>query len=109
MNRWPPGRSDHAPGLVVISATRASRWSDVDCALAAENLMLAAPNVGLGSCWIGFAQDWLRTSEGKAAIGLTDAAQPVAPIVLGHPEIQPSSVGRREPEIIWIDAAQMAE
>lgn len=92
----------HAPVLVVISSTRPSRWSDIDCALAAENLMLAARDAGLGSCWIGFAQDWLATAEGKAAIGLADPALPVAPIILGHPEIQPTPVGRKAPEIIWI-------
>ncbi len=92
----------HAPVLVVISSTRQTRWSSVDCALAAENLMLAARDAGLGSCWIGLAQDWLGTSEGRATIGLGDNSVPVAPIILGHPQSQPTPVGRREPEIIWI-------
>ncbi len=48
------------------------------------------------------AQDWLETSEGGAAIGLSDTGAPVAPIILGHPILQPTPVGRREPEIIWI-------
>lgn len=34
-----------------------------------ENLMLAAYALGLGSCWIGFAQSWLDTDEGRAATG----------------------------------------
>jgi len=36
-----------------------------DCALAAENLMLAAHGVGLGSCWIGLAQGLLNTPDGN--------------------------------------------
>lgn len=92
----------HAPVLIVISSSRQSRWSDIDCALAAENLMLAARDAGIGSCWIGMAQDWLGTPEGKATIGLVGPGAPVAPIILGHPQLQATPVGRRAPEIIWI-------
>lgn len=51
----------HAPVLIVISAAEPSDWAVEDCALAAQNLMLAAYAAGLGSCWIGFAQAWLGT------------------------------------------------
>jgi nitroreductase len=44
-----------APVLIVISAAESS-WAVEDCALAAQNLMLAAHAMGLGTCWIGFAQ-----------------------------------------------------
>ena len=46
----------HAPVLIVICAVDAGDWGVEDCALAAENLMLAAYAAGLGTCWIGFAQ-----------------------------------------------------
>lgn len=92
----------HAPALVVIASATQGEWAAVDCALAAENLMLAARAAGLGSCWIGFAQLWLRTAEGKAAIGLPSDSLPVAPIIVGHPEAQPAPVPRREPDILWI-------
>lgn len=39
----------HAPALIVISAA-AGPWIVEDCALAAENLMLAACAAGLGTC-----------------------------------------------------------
>ena len=56
----------HAPSLIVISASQTgARWAVEDCALAAENLMLAAFASGLGTCWIGLAQAWLGTAEGK--------------------------------------------
>ncbi len=40
----------HAPVLIVIAAVEAGPWGTVDCALAAQNLMLAAESLGLGSC-----------------------------------------------------------
>jgi nitroreductase len=46
----------HAPVLILISAEPLGPRIIEDCALATENLMLAACAVGLGTCWIGFAQ-----------------------------------------------------
>ncbi|MGA8615900.1 MAG: nitroreductase, partial [Xanthobacteraceae bacterium] len=57
---------------------------------------------GLGTCWIGFAQGWLGTAEGKAALGLPTTYLPVAPIIVGRPKAAPPPVARKEPEIRWI-------
>lgn len=93
----------HAPALVLISAATEGVWNVEDCALAAQNLMLAAFAEGLGSCWIGFAQGYFGTAEGKAALGLPVAWVPVAPIILGHPKAAAPAVQRRAPEILWVN------
>jgi nitroreductase len=92
----------HAPALVVISAVAAGPWIVEDCALAAENLMLAAFSEHLGTCWIGFAQGFLNTPAGKSLIGAPTDSVPVAPIIVGKPKSLPPPVPRREPEIRWI-------
>ena len=92
----------HAPALIVISARAAGPWIVEDCALAAENLMLAAYAVGLGSCWIGLAQSYLNTAVGKKALGIPAAWVPVAPIIVGHPKTVPPTVARAQPEIRWV-------
>ena len=92
----------HAPALVLISATDDAHWGVIDCALAAQNLMLAATGAGLGTCWIGFAEGWLATRDGKAFLGLPDEYTPVAPIIVGRPASKPAPVARRKPEIRWI-------
>src|SRR5208282_6045765 len=74
----------HAPVLILISGSAQVPWIVEDCALAAENLMLAAYARGYGACWIGFAQSFLNTSEGKNMLGLPSACVPVAPIIVGH-------------------------
>ena len=56
----------HAPVMILISANAEGPWIVEDCALAAENLMLAAHAIGLGTCWIGFAQGFLNTPDGKS-------------------------------------------
>jgi len=46
-----------APLLILIVAEKGSNsgWTKIDCALAAQNMMLRAYDLGLGSCFIGFA------------------------------------------------------
>jgi nitroreductase len=92
----------HAPVLILISAVAEGPWIVEDCALAAENLMLSAYAVGLGSCWIGFAQGFLNTSDGKNLLGLPGAWVPVAPIIVGHPKTMPPTVPRNKPEVRWV-------
>jgi nitroreductase len=94
----------HAPALIVISSVAESPWTVENCSLAAENLMLAARAAGLGTCWIGFAQSWLGTPEGKAVLKLPEQYVPVAPIIVGHPKSASPPVPRKEPEIRWLGA-----
>ncbi len=96
----------HAPALVLVLAKSSEAQAVEDCCLAAENLMLAARDCGLGTCWIGFARPWLNLPETKAELGLPDQYQVVAPIVLGRPIAWPESHGRRPAEIYWIRPAQ---
>jgi nitroreductase len=86
--------------LIVICAPEGA-WAAEDCALAAQNLMLAAHAAGLGSCWIGFAQGWLRTPEGRAALKIPPDVLPVAPIIVGRPKTEPKAVPRKAAEIHW--------
>jgi nitroreductase len=91
-----------AKALVVISAKNEGPWIVEDCVLAAQNLMLAAFAEGLGTCFIGFAQSYLNTPAGKAAIGAPATWVPVAPIVVGWPAATPAPVPREPPEIRWL-------
>jgi nitroreductase len=92
----------HAPVLIVICSSVTTPWATEDCALAAENLMLAAHAGGLGTCWIGFAQSWLGTPAGKSLLQLPADIAAMAPIIVGHPKSAPPAVPRRTPEVLWI-------
>ena len=92
----------NAPSLVVISTASKGPWMSEDAALAAQNLMLTATALGLGSCWIGFAQGWLNTPEGHQLLNLPEGAFVVAPIIVGHPRTNPPPVARKAPLVSWI-------
>ena len=46
----------HGAPLLILVVAEKSEWAAIDCALAAQNMMLQAYALGLGSCFIGFAR-----------------------------------------------------
>ncbi len=93
----------HAPALAIVLAKTSDAQAAEDCCLAAENLMLAARDEGLGTCWIGFVRPWLDLPSTKHELGLPADHHVVAPIVLGYPKAWPASHGRNPAEIHWLD------
>lgn len=85
--------------LVVIAATTDAAQCAEDCCLAAQNLMLAAHAMGLGTCCIGFARPWLNLGETKAELGIPPPYSPIIPIVVGYPKFAAPPVPRKTPEI----------
>jgi nitroreductase len=92
----------YAPALVLVMARSPERQASEDCCLAAQNLMLAARDEGIGSCWIGFARHWLNLPSTKKELGLPKGYCVVAPVVLGYPAAWPESHGRKPAEIHWL-------
>lgn len=91
-----------APALIVISAAAQGPWLETDCALAGQNLMLAAVAAGLGACWIGLCQPFLETEEGRALIALPPAERVFAPIIVGYPKDIPVASVRETAQVKWI-------
>ncbi len=92
----------HAPALVLVLAKSSDRQASEDCCLAAENLMLAARDAGLGTCWIGLSRPWFDLPSTKLELGLPENYRIVAPIIVGHPKSWPEPHGRNPAEIHWI-------
>lgn len=99
----------NAPALVVISSPSDNLWRTEDSALAAQNMMLAAHALGLGTCWIGFAEAWLNTEEGLHKLDLSDAHQVVAPIIVGYPRAVLPPVPRKAATVTWIGPSISAQ
>jgi nitroreductase len=85
--------------LIVIAAKPLGPFVAADCWLAAENVMLAAYGLGLGTCCIGFALGALNTPQLKMDLGVPDDAMVVAAIIVGQPAGKPASVPRKPPQI----------
>ena len=71
----------HAGTLIIICAKPNGLNVEEDCCLAAQNLMLAAYGLGLGTCPIGFARPWLNLARVKRDIGIPGGYGVVFPVV----------------------------
>jgi len=85
--------------LIIICGKTSSPFFVADCWLAAENLMLAACAMDLGTCVIGSAVEAFNNPEVKRRLGISDDFTVVAPIVLGYPEASSPPTTRKSPLI----------
>lgn len=86
--------------LIVIGTSQQGPFSDADCWLAAQNLMLAAAARGLGSCCIGFAVPVLNTTEAKRELGIPERGAAVAPVIVGIARGAAAGVPRKPPHVL---------
>jgi nitroreductase len=86
--------------LIVICAKPLGPFVEADCWLAAENLMLAACALGLGSCCVGSVVPVLRSAEVKSELSIPADITPVAPIIVGVPAGTPADAARRNPDVL---------
>jgi nitroreductase len=89
-----------ASTLIVICGKPMGPFVVADCWLAAENLMLAACALGLGTCCIGSALPALNAPEAKAELSIPADVTAIAPIILGVPSGSAAAVSRRDPDIL---------
>ncbi len=88
--------------LVIILGNKKSVTADWDCAMAAQNMMLAAHSRGIGSCWIGFAMPALMDEKILKELGAPAGYKAVAPLIFGHPRSETTMPKRNEPEVKWL-------
>ncbi len=82
-----------APLLIFIAAER-TEWSAIDCALAAQNMMLRAYDLGLGSCFIGFGTLLKGDRKTLMDIGMEDSEELYCPLIFGYPKEWPEPKDR---------------
>ncbi|SHI38266.1 nitroreductase family protein [Propionispora hippei] len=87
--------------LLLVYAKPASPFAVTDCCLAAQNVMLAAHSLGLGTCWIGFAQEFLQQPPIKQELGIPETYVMVAPLIVGYPASEQEPVVKHAPEIVF--------
>ncbi len=86
-----------APLLVLLVGDK-EKWTAIDCALAAENMMLRAYGLGIGSCYIGFMNFIGDERETLKSIGIKDSQELYCPLIFGYPKDWPGPK-TREPKI----------
>lgn len=94
-----------APTLIIISDIEHSIAPGINCAAAAENLLIAAESVGLGACWIYFALQAFSSPHGQALreeLRLPAGHAPHASVALGYVASSPDPIDRNPNRITYI-------
>ncbi len=92
----------NAPVLVIILGNKNAPTVDYDCAMAAQNMMLAAHSRDIGSCWIGGVLPALMNDELLKELGAPEGYKAVAPLIFGYPKGKTQMPEKIEPEIKWL-------
>ncbi len=88
-----------APVVICACGTPARAWvrsdgknyCDVDVSIVMDHLILAATDLGLGTCWIGA----FNPTAAREVLNLPDDVEPIAFTPLGYPSDQPGPKKRK--------------
>lgn len=81
-----------APIVIVIAARKLTQYARDDCIFAAQNIMLCAKDLGLGTCYVGgFSEDKVRK-----LLSIPDGYILPGMVTLGYAEEEPKAPARRE-------------
>lgn len=95
----------HAPAVVIVHGnTKINPEPSVDGALAASQMVLMAEALGLGTCYIGFANVAFRENNNILNfLQIPEKNKIVTTFVTGYPNVKYlRTVPRNKPEITWI-------
>ena len=100
----------NAPVIIFVIGPKTG--GAVSCALACENIMIAAQSLGLGSCYVGFGAIVKGNADVVKALELKDDEAIYGPILLGYPKVNPNPAlanalasikpNKKEPVTKWI-------
>jgi len=75
----------NAPLLIFVSGVK-SPYAVYDYSMAAQNMMLAAYTLGIGSCWIGTAVPAANNPNVKSTLGIPEDHDVHAAVIFGYPK-----------------------
>jgi nitroreductase len=95
----------NAPLLIMVFADPRGFMPQIDCALATENMMLAAWSLAIGSCFIGLFRPLERVASVMEELGVPERHRLVAALIFGFPAGKDLDTPSRNEDVIlkWID------
>lgn len=92
-----------APLLILIVSEKNDRWVKVNCSLAAQNMMLAAHSLSLGSCFIGRGNMIKKCGSIYSKLGIEKRYSIQASLIFGYPKEFPKNIPDRKKDniLIW--------
>lgn len=91
-----------APTIIVVANDTTNHYSEVDCGLLGQNILLAAESMGIGTCVVGSVIAYMRTPEAKeviAQLNLPENFAPLYTISVGYPNEWPDAKPRDKAKV----------
>lgn len=96
-----------APVVLIVLADRTKGTYLYDGSLVMGNLMLAAQDCGVASCWIHRAKEEFESEEGKGilkSLGITGDYEGIGHCILGYADCEePQAADRKENYVYYIE------
>lgn len=94
-----------APTLIIILADKRGIGSiELDTGICAQNMILAAHSLGLGTCYIGLIDGLMMYPGFRKSIGIKHPFEIITSFTLGYPQGQIDNIVKREQaRVNWID------
>ncbi|HOB44057.1 MAG TPA: nitroreductase family protein [Bacillota bacterium] len=96
----------HAPTVIVVTGDSAGRFVQIDCSLAAQNIVLAAESLDIGSCIMTSPEIIFKSQEGRELmkeLGVPEGYAHVCTVALGYKDgDSPPAKPRRKDVIDYI-------
>jgi nitroreductase len=93
----------HSPTLVVVAADVENHYSKGDCGMFAQNVMLAAESLGIGTCVIGNITAAIEHSEHlKKALQIPENYEVMFGIAVGYKAESPDVKLKNKDKVQWI-------
>ena len=93
-----------APVVLVVLSDKQVNTYVHDGSLVMGNLMLAAEELGVGSCWIHRAKEEFESEEGKAwlkSLGIEGDYEGIGHCVIGYPQGEPRPTPERKKNYVY--------
>lgn len=96
----------NAPTVVFISHDTKSESSPFDCGLLAENMMISAWSMGIGSCCLGSPARFMKTPEAAEylqKLGFSEGYELLYCIGFGYPDEAPAAKPREAAKVKFVE------
>ncbi len=96
-----------APVVLIVLADKNIPTYIYDGSLTMGNLMLAAHECGLGSCWIHRAREVFNSIEGREileSLGIGDNYEGIGNCIIGYADTElPAPIARHDERVFWAE------
>ena len=93
-----------APVVLIVLADKAVPTHVYDGSLVMASLMLAAQDLGVGSCWIHRAKEEFESEEGQEilkCLGIEGEYEGIGHCILGYPDGEPKKAADRKDSYVY--------